>query len=115
MKTTIIVDKKNEKKNNKNLPVNETKNSKNSEKTSKNVKKFVADITSLLENTPKWYTDTVLKTELCDYGPVKGTMVIRPYGFALWENIRNSLDSILKSRNYQNSYFPISFLSILLY
>lgn len=107
MKTTIIVDKKNEKKNNKNLLVNETKNSKNSENTSKNVKKFVADITSLLENTPKWYTDTVLKTELCDYGPVKGTMVIRPYGFALWENIRNSLDNILKSRNYQNSYFPM--------
>jgi len=111
METTIIVDKKNDKGNTK----DESKSKSNSKTNIKTVlnnkknteKKFVADIASLLENTPKWYTDTVLKTELCDYGPVKGTMVIRPYGFALWENIRNSLDKILKSRDYQNSYFPM--------
>jgi len=107
MKTTIIVDKKNDKKDSTNTINDTVKNKKNTEKNTKTEKKFVADITSLLENTPKWYTDTVLKTELCDYGPVKGTMVIRPYGFALWENIRNSLDKILKLNGYQNSYFPM--------
>ncbi len=118
MKTTIIVDKKNAKKNDKatqktakdtaKKPVKDNKTVKN---TAKNVstaeKKFVTDITALLQNFPKWYTDIVLKTELCDYGPVKGTMVIRPYGFALWENIKNALDQKLKAQEYQNAYFPM--------
>lgn len=111
MKTTIIVDKKDGKKDEK-IPKdtakkvkNNAKNVNNNEK--KSEKKFVADITALLENFPKWYTDIVLKTELCDYGPVKGTMVIRPYGFALWENIKNALDAQLKMRDYQNAYFPM--------
>ena len=73
----------------------------------KTEKKYVADITGILQDFPKWYTDIVLKTELCDYGPVKGTMVIRPYGFALWENIKNALDEQLKAREYQNAYFPM--------
>lgn len=110
MKTTIIVDKKNEKKNQKTIAETNAKNKDNQKavkKNDKSEKKFVADITALLENFPKWYTDIVLKTELCDYGPVKGTMVIRPYGFALWENIKNSLDQLLKSCDYQNAYFPM--------
>jgi len=55
----------------------------------------------------KWYTDVVLKAELADYGPVKGTMVIRPYGFALWENIRNIADEMFKKTGHVNAYFPM--------
>ncbi|MBO4823686.1 MAG: proline--tRNA ligase [Clostridia bacterium] len=111
MKTTIIVDKKNTTKTEKN-----TKPAKNAIKKVANTKatkpviadkKYVANITALLKNFPQWYTDIVLKTELCDYGPVKGTMVIRPYGFALWENIKNALDKSLKAHEYQNAYFPM--------
>ena len=111
MKTTIIVDKKNDKKNaatqkNKTENVKAAVKNKN-QKADLSEKKFVADITALLKNFPQWYTDIVLKTELCDYGPVKGTMVIRPYGFALWENIKNVLDQRLKEHEYQNAYFPM--------
>ena len=55
----------------------------------------------------KWYTDVVLKAELADYGPVKGTMVIRPYGYALWENIRNIADEMFKKTGHVNAYFPM--------
>ena len=54
-----------------------------------------------------WYTDVVIKTGLADYGPVKGTMVIRPYGFSLWEHIKQSLDDMLVSSGHQNAYFPL--------
>lgn len=54
-----------------------------------------------------WYTDVVVKSGLADYGPVKGTMVIKPYGFTLWENIKKSLDDMLKSSGHQNAYFPL--------
>ena len=47
---------------------------------------FVEQIADINQDFPKWYTDVVLKTKLVDYGPVKGTMVIRPYGYAIWEN-----------------------------
>ncbi len=111
MKTTIIVDKKNDKKNEKATAAAKKYAVKTAAKTTKNgkdtEKKYVSNITALLKNFPQWYTDIVLKTELCDYGPVKGTMVIRPYGFALWENIKNALDKQLKEREYQNSYFPM--------
>jgi prolyl-tRNA synthetase len=70
-------------------------------------KKFVKNITGITDDFSKWYTDIVLKTELCDYGPVKGTMVIRPYGFALWELIQTELDKRLKINGYKNSYFPM--------
>jgi len=55
----------------------------------------------------KWYTDVVLKGELADYGPVKGTMVIRPYGYALWENIRTAADALFKETGHVNAYFPL--------
>lgn len=55
----------------------------------------------------KWYTDTILQTELADYAPVKGCMVIRPYGYALWENIKNALDKMIKDTGHQNAYFPL--------
>ena len=53
------------------------------------------------------YTDVVLKTKLVDYGPVKGTMVIRPYGYAIWENIQRELDKRFRATGHQNAYFPM--------
>lgn len=55
----------------------------------------------------KWYTDTIQQTELADYSPVKGCMVIRPYGYALWENIQRPLDQMIKDTGHQNAYFPL--------
>lgn len=54
-----------------------------------------------------WYNDIVLKAELADYAPVKGCMVIRPYGYALWENIQSFLDRLIKERGVKNAYFPL--------
>ena len=54
-----------------------------------------------------WYTDAVRKAELADYSPVKGCMVIRPYGYALWENIQRPLDKMIKDTGHQNAYFPM--------
>ena len=53
---------------------------------------FVEQIADIEQDFPQWYTDVVLKTKLVDYGPVKGTMIIRPYGYAIWENIQRELD-----------------------
>ncbi len=53
-----------------------------------------------------WYTDVILKAELADYAPVRGCMVIRPYGYALWENMQQRLDSRLKATGHVNAYFP---------
>lgn len=55
----------------------------------------------------KWYTDTIQQSELADYSPVKGCMVIRPYGYALWENIQKPLDQMIKDTGHQNAYFPL--------
>jgi prolyl-tRNA synthetase len=55
----------------------------------------------------RWYTDVVQKAELADYGPVKGTMVIRPYGYALWENIQKAADRMFKETGHVNAYFPM--------
>ncbi len=68
---------------------------------------FVEQIADVNENFPQWYTDVVLKTKLVDYGPVKGTMVIRPYGYAIWENIQNELNARFKKRGVENAYFPL--------
>ena len=68
---------------------------------------FVEQIADINEDFPKWYTDVVLKTKLVDYGPVKGTMVIRPYGYAIWENIQKELDKRFKEKGVQNAYFPL--------
>jgi len=54
-----------------------------------------------------WYTDVIIKAGLADYGPVKGTMVIKPYGYALWENIKGALDAMLKATGHVNAYFPL--------
>lgn len=68
---------------------------------------FVEQIADINENFPQWYTDVVLKTKLVDYGPVKGTMVIRPYGYAIWENIQNELNARFKAKGVENAYFPL--------
>ena len=70
-------------------------------------KQFVREIADINENFPQWYTDVVLKTQLVDYGPVKGTMVIRPYGYAIWENIQRQLDERFKATGHHNCYFPM--------
>lgn len=70
-------------------------------------KQFVREIADIHSDFPQWYTDVVLKTELVDYGPVKGTMVIRPYGYAVWENIQKALDERFKATGHVNAYFPM--------
>lgn len=55
----------------------------------------------------RWYTDTIIQSELADYAPVKGCMVIRPYGYALWENIKSALDEMIKETGHDNAYFPL--------
>jgi prolyl-tRNA synthetase len=68
---------------------------------------------TLKEITPKgqdysqWYLDVVLKAELADYGPVKGCMVIRPYGFAIWEHMQRDMDRRIKETGHVNAYFPL--------
>ena len=68
---------------------------------------FVEQIADINADFPQWYTDVVLKTKLVDYGPVKGTMVIRPYGYAIWENIQNELNKRFKANGVENAYFPL--------
>src|SRR3990170_3319336 len=65
------------------------------------------EITPKSKDASKWYTDVILKSELADYSPVKGTMVIRPYGFALWESIQSFMDRLIKKRGVKNAYFPL--------
>lgn len=65
------------------------------------------NVTPRSENYSQWYTDVVRKAELADYSPVKGAMVIRPYGYALWENIQRILDQMFKDTGHQNAYFPL--------
>lgn len=70
-------------------------------------KQFVKEIADIENDFPQWYTDVILKTQLVDYGPVKGTMVIRPYGYAIWENIQRELDKRFKKTGAKNAYFPL--------
>ena len=68
---------------------------------------FVKNITKMDEDFSKWYTDIILKAELVDYAPMKGFMVIRPYGYSIWENIQKILDKKFKETGHQNAYFPM--------
>ena len=65
------------------------------------------EITSRAEDYSQWYNDLVLKAGLADYSAVRGCMVIKPYGFALWENMRDQLDRMFKETGHQNAYFPL--------
>ena len=64
-------------------------------------------ITQKSEDHSKWYTDVITKAQLADYGPVKGTMVIKPYGFAIWELVKDEFDKQFKATGHQNAYFPL--------
>lgn len=70
-------------------------------------KQFVTQIADIDTDFTQWYTDVVLKTQLVDYGPIKGTMVIRPYGYAIWENIQREMDARFKATGHVNAYFPM--------
>jgi prolyl-tRNA synthetase len=65
------------------------------------------EITPRSEDFSQWYLDVVLKAEMADYGPVKGCMVIRPYGFAVWEAMQADLDRRIKETGHVNAYFPL--------
>ena len=68
---------------------------------------FVTEITPRSEDFSRWYTDVVRRAELADYSPVKGCMVIRPYGYAIWELIQQGLDRRIKATGHVNAYFPL--------
>lgn len=70
-------------------------------------KKLVEAITSMEEDFAKWYTDVVIKAELIDYSSIRGCMIIRPYGYAIWENIQKHLDNKFKATGVENVYMPM--------
>ena len=72
-----------------------------------NEKKMVEQITSMDTDFAQWYTDVVKKAELVDYSGVKGCMIIRPYGYAIWENIQHDLDARFKRLGHENVYMPM--------
>ena len=67
----------------------------------------VKEITPQSEDFSAWYIDVIRKAELADYSPVKGCMVIRPYGYAIWEHIQQDLDARFKATGHVNAYFPL--------
>ena len=70
-------------------------------------KKLVEAITPINEDFTQWYTDVCLKAELVDYSTVKGCMILRPYGYAIWENITHILDGMFKATGHENVAMPI--------
>ncbi|MFQ6070338.1 MAG: proline--tRNA ligase [Candidatus Aminicenantales bacterium] len=69
--------------------------------------RFVKQLTAKSEDFSKWYTELIRKAELADYAPMKGMMVIRPYGYAIWENIQRLMDERIKASGHMNAYFPL--------
>ena len=69
--------------------------------------RLVTQITPKSEDFSRWYLDLIRRTELADYAPMKGMMVIRPYGYAIWENIQRLLDERIKATGHVNAYFPL--------
>ena len=69
--------------------------------------KLVKEITSMEEDFPRWYTDVVVKAELVDYSSVRGCMILKPYGYAIWENIQHLLDQRFKELGHENVYMPL--------
>lgn len=70
-------------------------------------KEFVKEVTNIEEDFAKWYTDIVLKADLADYTGTKGCIAIKPYGYAIWENIQKYTDEIFKKNGVKNVYFPV--------
>ena len=73
----------------------------------KDTSQFVEDLTDQSDDFSRWYNEVVRKAQLADYAPVRGCMVIRPYGYALWENMQRLLDDRIKATGHQNAYFPL--------
>jgi len=67
----------------------------------------VAKLTKRADDYAQWYVELVLRAELADYAPVRGCMVIRPHGYAIWENIQAALNKMFKETGHQNAYFPL--------
>jgi len=70
-------------------------------------KEFVKNVTSMQDDFAQWYTDVVTKAELIDYSSVRGSMILRPYGYAIWENIQKELDKQIKATGHENVYMPL--------
>ncbi|HLO12403.1 MAG TPA: proline--tRNA ligase [Pseudoneobacillus sp.] len=70
-------------------------------------KEFVKEITGMEVDFAQWYTDVVTKADLIDYSSVRGSMIIRPYGYALWDNIKIELDARIKETGHENVYMPL--------
>ena len=70
-------------------------------------KQFEEALASRSENFSEWYVDVVRKADLADYSDIKGCMIIKPYGYTLWENVRDGLDRRIKLTGHQNAYFPL--------
>ena len=70
-------------------------------------KKMVSSITSMEDDFARWYTDICTKADLIDYSSVRGCMIIRPYGYAIWENIQRILDGKFKATGHENVYMPL--------
>ena len=64
-------------------------------------------LTEQSRDYPRWYTEVVQRGDLADYAPVKGCMIIKPYGYALWENMQQQLDRMFKATGHVNAYFPL--------
>ena len=73
----------------------------------KKAEEFVQHITPRNEDFSQWYTDVILQSGLVDYGPVRGTMVLKPYGYAIWERIQQEMDSRFKATGHENVYMPM--------
>jgi len=69
--------------------------------------RLVKNITAKSQDFSRWYTEIIRKAELADYAPVKGMMIIRPYGYAVWENIQKLMDERIKATGHENAYFPM--------
>ena len=73
----------------------------------KNEENFVKEITNIEENFALWYTDIVIKADLADYTDTKGFVVIKPYGYAIWENIQQYTNDKFKKAGVKNIYLPL--------
>ena len=70
-------------------------------------KQFVEELTDQSDDFARWYNEVVRKAQLADYAPVRGCMVIRPYGFGIWENMQRLLDARIRATGHSNAYFPL--------
>lgn len=70
-------------------------------------KEFVQSITAMDDDFAQWFTDVVTKAELADYTSVRGSMILRPYGYAIWDNVKEALDARIKATGHENVYMPL--------